>query len=235
MKEERAFATVSQSDQYAAQGFMARVYRWMALGLLATAAVAYYTMHTESVMRAVFGNGAAPLIILIVAELGIVFYLSSRVMSINPSTAGVLFFVYAALNGLTIAPILFIYTRESVSSAFFTTAAMFGAMSVYGSVTKRDLSGWGGFLLMGLVGIIIASVVNMFLKDSRTDLVISIFAVFIFTGLTAYDTNKLRNMAASSGISEEGLASFAVFGALQLYLDFINIFIHLLRIFGKRR
>ncbi|MDR1917196.1 MAG: Bax inhibitor-1/YccA family protein [Synergistaceae bacterium] len=235
MNEQKTYISVLQGDQVVVQEFMTRVYRWMMLGLFATALVAYYVMHTTSLFEAVFGNGAVPIIVLMVAELGIVFYLSSRIMSLSPTTASVLFFIYAALNGVTIAPILYIYTTESVSSAFFTTAAMFGAMSVYGTVTKRDLSNWGSFLMMGLIGIIVASVVNIFLKDSRTDLVISIMAVLIFTGLTAYDTNKLRNIAASSGMGKEALASYALVGALSLYLDFVNIFIYLLRIFGKRR
>ncbi|MDR0648540.1 MAG: Bax inhibitor-1/YccA family protein, partial [Synergistaceae bacterium] len=169
------------------------------------------------------------------AELGIVFYLSSRIAKLSPATASALFFVYSALNGLTIAPILLVYTGSSVASAFLSTAGMFGAMSVYGTVTKRDLSGWRSFLTMGLIGLVIASVINIFFASERAGLVIAIMGVFVFTGLTAYDTYKIRAMASGVIGDDEASGKFAVLGALTLYLDFINMFIFILRIFGKRR
>jgi FtsH-binding integral membrane protein len=149
--------------------------------------------------------------------------------------ASALFFVYSGLNGLTIAPLLLIYTQESVAQAFFISAGLFGTMSVYGAVTKRDLTGFGDFLGMGVIGLLIAIVANMFIGGEKMSLVISIMAVLIFTGLAAYDTFKWRRVAAASGYGDEVMQSVAVAAALEMYLDFINIFIHLLRIMGKRK
>jgi FtsH-binding integral membrane protein len=230
--ESRRF---SSAGDIAAQGFMTRVYMWMAFGLAGTAAVSYYASTSASFLNMMFGRGIMPFSILVAIELGIVFYLSARVASMSPTKAGALFFVYAVLNGLTIAPILSAYTNESISSAFLTSAGMFGAMSVYGTVTKKDLSGWGSFLFMGLIGLIAASLINMFVGSEKTSMVISIMGVFIFTGLTAYDTQKLRVMASSVAGDETTAGKYAVLGALTLYLDFINMFLFILRIFGKRR
>jgi FtsH-binding integral membrane protein len=216
-------------------GFMQKVYLWMMFGLAVTGAVAYYVMHSPSAIGMLFGNGMGVFIVLAVAEIGIVVYLSARVMKMNPSTASVLFFVYSALNGVTLAPLLYSYTGQSVSQAFFISAGLFGGMSAYGFVTKRDLSSWGSFLMMGLWGIIIASVVNIFIGSYKTELIISIIAVIVFTGLAAYDTFKLRRLAAEGGFGDEVRDNFAVLGALSLYLDFINIFIRLLFILGKRK
>jgi FtsH-binding integral membrane protein len=207
----------------------------MALGLAATGAVAYYASTSMAVRRVLFGNGFVPLIVLSVAEIGIVFFLSAKALTLNPTTASALFFVYSVLNGFTIAPIFLLYTGESISTAFFSSAAVFGSMSVYGTVTKRDLSSWGSFLSMGLWGIIIALAINMFVGNLKADLVISIMAVIVFTGLAAYDTFKLRKIAAEGGFGEDKRDSVAVLGALILYLDFINMFLHLLRLMGKRR
>jgi FtsH-binding integral membrane protein len=214
---------------------MTKVYMWMGLGLLTTAAVSYYAATSEQVIYFLFGRSITPFLILAAAELGIVFFLSSRIAKMSQATASALFFVYSALNGLTIAPLLLVYTGSSVASAFLSTAGMFGAMSVYGTVTKRDLSGWGSFLMMGLIGLVIASVANIFFASERASLVIAIMGVFIFTGLTAYDTFKIRAMASGVSGDDESAGKFAVLGALTLYLDFINMFIFLLRIFGKRR
>jgi FtsH-binding integral membrane protein len=232
--KEKSYESVSGRSDVFAQGFMQRVYLWMTIGLAVTGAVSYYVSTSETILTALFGNGVFPIIALVVVELGLVFYLSARVMTLNPSTASALFFVYSALNGLTIAPIFLIYTSESISSTFFISAGVFGGMCVYGSVTKRDLSEWGSFLIMGLWGIIIASLVNMFIGSEKTSLVISIMAVIIFTGLTAFDTQKLRRIAAE-GYGEDVRDNLAVLGALTLYLDFINIFLHLLRLMGKRK
>jgi len=232
---ERSFESVDSGSRVLAQGFMNRVYVWMTLGLAVTGAVSYFVTTSPSILMALFGNGMVPIIVLAVAELGIVFYLSRKVMTLNPATASMLFFVYAALNGLTLSPIFLVYTSESITSTFFITAAVFGSMSVYGSVTKRDLSGLGSFLGMGLFGLVIAMLVNMFLRSEKTSYVISIMAVIIFTGLAAYDTFKLRKMASEGGFDDGARDNLAVLGALMLYLDFVNIFIHLLRIMGKRR
>ncbi|MDR1884897.1 MAG: Bax inhibitor-1/YccA family protein [Synergistaceae bacterium] len=233
MNEPRTYSSVSNAGDVLAQGFMTKVYAWMMLGLIITGGAAYVTSTSETLLSALIGRWT--FIILAIAEVGIVIYLSSRIMTMNPTTASVMFFVYALLNGLTLTPIMLIYTRESISTAFFTTAAMFGAMSVYGTVTKRDLSSWGSFLMMGLVGLLVALLINMFVGSSRAELVISIMGVIIFTGLTAYDTNRIRAMAREMRAGDDVRSNMAVMGALKLYLDFINMFLFLLRIFGKRR
>ncbi|MDR1020745.1 MAG: Bax inhibitor-1/YccA family protein [Synergistaceae bacterium] len=233
--QDYEYKKVSAAGDIALQGLMTKVYMWMGLGLLTTAAVSYYAASSGQVIYFLIGRSITPFLILAVAELGIVFFLSSRIAKMSQATASALFFVYSALNGLTIAPLLLVYTGSSVASAFFSTAGMFGAMSVYGTVTKRDLSGWGSFLMMGLIGLVIASVANIFFASERTSLVIAIMGVFIFTGLTAYDTFKIRAMASGVPGDDESAGKFAVLGALTLYLDFINMFIFLLRIFGKRR
>lgn len=218
-----------------AQGFMTKVYLWMTFGLLMTAGVSYYASTSQQLLYLLFGRGMVPFIVLAVVEIGIVIYLSAKIMTLNPTTASVLFFTYAALNGLTLAPIFLVYTDEAIYSAFLTSSLMFGAMSVYGTVTKRDLTGWGSFLMMGVIGLIIAGLINMFVLSAKADLVISIMGVIIFTGLTAYDTQKLRRMANELA-DDDGLRSnFAVLGALSLYLDFVNMFLYLLRIFGRRK
>jgi FtsH-binding integral membrane protein len=235
MDEGRIVNRVSERSSALSQGFMGRVYLWMTLGLAATGAMAYFVASSPAALDALFGRSIWPLAVIWIAELGIVFYLSARVMTLSPATASTMFFVYSVLNGLSLAPIFLVYTGESISTAFFVSAAMFGGMSLYGTVTKRDLSGWGSFLTMGLVGIVIAMVVNMFVGSFRADLVISIIGVIVFTGLAAYDTNKLRRMAAEGGLGEEAGQNLAVLGALTLYLDFVNLFLFLLRIFNRRK
>jgi FtsH-binding integral membrane protein len=215
---------------------MRRVYVWMMLGLVVTGCMAYFAVTSEAVFNALFvSHGMVPFFVLCAVELGIVFFLSARVTSLAPATASALFFVYSGLNGLTVAPLLLIYAQESVAQAFFISAGLFGTMSVYGAVTKRDLTEFGDFLRMGLIGLLIAIVANIFIGGERMSMVISIMAVLIFTGLAAYDSFKWRGIAAASGHGDEVMQSVAVVAALEMYLDFINIFIHLLRIMGKRR
>jgi FtsH-binding integral membrane protein len=228
---ERDVIDISSRTGLVAQGFMQRIYGWMTLGLLVTAGVSYLVTTSPALLGALFGGGIAPFMILVFAEFGIVVYLSARVHTMNPSTASVLFFIYSALNGVTLAPIFLIYTGESVATAFFVTAGLFGGMSAYGAMTKRDLTDFGSFLGMGVFGLLIAMLVNMFLRSEMTSYVISGLAVIIFTGLSAYDTWVLRRMAAEGRMTD----NYAVLGALKLYLDFITIFVHLLRLFGKRR
>jgi FtsH-binding integral membrane protein len=235
IEREKYYTPEASRTAQAVAGFMRRVYGWMMLGLVVTGCVAYLTFTSETVQNVLFSRGMVPFIVLCVAELGIVFFLSAKVTSLAPATASALFFVYSALNGLTIAPLLFYYTEKSVAEAFFISAGLFGAMSVYGTVTKRDLTGFGDFLGMGLIGLLIAIVANIFIGGERMSLVISIMAVLIFTGLAAYDTFKWRRIAAAGGHGDEVMQSVAVAAALEMYLDFINIFIHLLRIMGKRR
>jgi FtsH-binding integral membrane protein len=168
---------------------------------------------------------------LIIAELGLVVALSAAAHRLSAAAAGGLFLLYSALNGATLSVVLLAYTGTSVATAFVTTAGAFGAMSVFATVTRRDLSGWSSFLMMGLVGIVIASVVNAFVRSSAMSFVVSCAAVVVFTGLAAYDTQKLRALARAGG----GTAAMPVHGALSLYLDFVNLFLALLRLFGQRR
>jgi hypothetical protein len=210
--------------------FMAAVYRWMTLGLLVTSGVAFYVATSESALQAIFGNRMV-FWGLIIAQFGLVIALSAAVNKLSAGVAGALFLLYSALTGATLSVVLLAYTGASVASAFAVTAGTFLAMSVYGTVTKRDLTSWSTFLFMGLIGIVIASVVNIFTKSGMVSWVISAAAVVVFTGLTAYDTQRLRRMAAA-GV---GVAALPVNGALALYLDFINLFLSLLNLFGGRR
>jgi hypothetical protein len=210
--------------------FMAAVYRWMTLGLLVTSGVAFYVATSESALQAIFGNRMV-FWGLVIAQFGLVIALSAAVNKLSAGVAGALFLLYSALTGATLSVVLLAYTGASVASAFAVTAGTFLAMSVYGTVTKRDLTSWSTFLFMGLIGIVIASVVNIFTKSGMVSWVISAAAVVVFTGLTAYDTQRLRRMAAA-GV---GVAALPVNGALALYLDFINLFLSLLNLFGGRR
>ncbi len=226
--------TVAQARQEASTVFLAKVFNWMAVGLGLTGIVAYLTASTGLALSIV----QSPMfMILFFAELGLVFYLSARIEKIQAGTATALFLGYSVLNGLTLSAIFLAYTRASIGGTFLITAGMFGAMAVYGMVTKRDLSGMGSFLFMGLIGIILASVVNIFLKSSSLYWTISVIGVFVFVGLTAWDVQKIKNMG-EQGIMEQGEVAIrkgAIIGALALYLDFINLFLMLLRFFGGSR
>jgi len=226
--------TVAQARQEASTVFLAKVFNWMAIGLGLTGLIAYFTAQTGLATAIV----ATPLFfILILGELGMVFYLSARIDKIQPGTATGLFVGYAVLNGLTLSAVFLAYTKASIGGTFLITAGMFGAMAVYGMVTKRDLSGLGSFMFMGLIGIILASIVNIFLKSSSLYWAISVIGVLVFVGLTAYDVQKIKNMG-EQGIMEQGEVAIrkgAILGALALYLDFINLFLMLLRIFGGAR
>lgn len=215
------------------QSFFMQVYGWMTSGLLATGILAYYTASSPFLLSLIFGNKLV-FYGLILANLGIVFGLSRSVRSLSATAASFLFFLYAALNGLTLASIFLLYTHESVAAVFFITAGTFGATAAYGYATKTDLSKWGSILFMALIGLIIASLVNMFLQSPAMMWALTYAGVLIFVGLTAYDTQRLKQMAYSLD-DEETVGRFAVLGALTLYLDFINLFLYLLRIFGRRR
>jgi len=216
------------------QRFMVRVYNWMGAGLAMTGGVSWYVSTSETILNLLITQ---PILFfgLLIAELGLVFYLAARVMQMDVGQAMGVFFLYAGLNGVTLAPLFLLYTTASLASTFFVTAGMFGAMSFYGYTTKKDLTSWGGFLFMGLIGIIIASVVNMFLHNSMLYWIISYAGVLIFVGLTAYDTQKIKetNILGNEGTDED--TKEAIRGALTLYLDFINLFLMLLRIMGTRR
>jgi hypothetical protein len=210
--------------------FMAAVYRWMTLGLGVTALVAFAVASSEAALRLVFANRLV-FLGLVVAELALVVGISAAVNRLSAAAAGGLFLAYSALNGATLSVVLLLYTGTSVALAFVTAAAVFGVMSVYGTVTRRDLTSWGSFLFMGLLGVVIASLVNLFLHSSMVSWVVSCMGVIVFTGLAAYDTQKLRAFARAGG----GAAALPVQGALSLYLDFVNLFLSLLRLLGDRR
>jgi uncharacterized protein len=214
--------------------FIRRVYNWMGLGLALTALVAYYTAASPSLTRLIFGNQLI-FFALIIGELALVFGLSAAIDRLQPGTATLMFFVYAGLNGLTLAVIFLAYTQSSIANAFFVTAGTFGITSLYGYTTKRDLTSWGSFFFMGLVGIILASVVNLFLQSEAIYWVTTYIGVIVFVGLTAYDTQAIKNMAAAGFADAASETKAAVIGALKLYLDFINLFLMLLRIMGDRR
>lgn len=215
--------------------FLAKVFNWMALGLGLTGLTAFFVAHSETAIQIFLVN---PMMRwgIILGELGLVFYLSARIQKISHQAATGLFFLYSVLNGITLAVILLIYTATSVAATFFITAGMFGAMAVYGLVTKKDLSSMGSFMIMGLIGMILASLVNIFMQSSMMSWVISGIGVIIFTGLTAYDVQKITKIGGS-GIMNSGEAAIrkgAIMGALALYLDFINLFLSLLHFLGNR-
>jgi len=227
------------------RSYMLKVYNYMSTGVLLTGIVALLTFKMSVVTsadgsivalteigNAVYLSGLKWIIML--APLGIVFYMSFGINKMSASKAQTTFWIFAGLMGLSLSSILLVYTGLSVTRVFFITSATFGAMSIYGYTTKRDLTKLGSFLMMGLIGIIIASLVNIFLKSSMMYFVISILGVLIFVGLTAYDTQKIKNMYVASD-SGELIGKKAIMGALTLYLDFINLFIMLLRLFGQRR
>jgi FtsH-binding integral membrane protein len=208
----------------------------MGIGLALTGFVAYYVSTNEAIIRLVFGNTFI-FFGLLIAELALVFAISGMVQRMSAGTATALFVLYSALNGVTLSFIFLVYARASIVSTFFICAGTFAACSIYGWSTKRDLTSLGGFLLMGLFGIIIATVVNMFIRSSGMSMIISYIGVLVFVGLTAYDTQKIKNMALTqpAGLDGAVMRKGAILGALSLYLDFINLFLMLLRIFGQSR
>jgi hypothetical protein len=214
--------------------FLPKVYGWMTAGLALTALAALFTLSSESLLTLVFGNRLV-FYGLIIGELGLVIALSAAINRISAATATLLFLLYSALNGVTFASIFLVYTRSSIASTFMVASGTFAAMSLYGYVTKRDLTGWGSFLFMGLIGIIIASVVNIFLHSEMITWIVSYLGVFIFVGLTAYDTQKLKRIGQSGFADAESRRKASILGALTLYLDFINLFLMLLRVMGNRR
>ena len=214
--------------------FMQKVYLWMTFALTLTGFVAYLTTQSEFLLELIFSSSFG-FIGLILVELALVFWISSGIQRMSSNMAIGLFLLYSVLNGLTLSVLLIAYTGASVASTFFITAGMFGAMSVYGYTTKQDLSSWGNLLFMALIGLILASVVNIFLQSSGLYWLISYIGVLVFVGLTAYDTQKIKQLAAQVIVESEEGRKVAILGALTLYLDFINMFIFMLRILGNRR
>lgn len=218
--------------------FMSKVYSWMSAALLITGFVAWWAATTPAFLNLLYPpqGGINKLMFygLIGAEFGLVIWLSARIHKMTSEKASLLFVLYAVLNGLTMSTIFLMYTSSSIASTFFITAGTFGAMSFYGYTTKKDLTSWGNLLFMALIGLIIATVVNMFLKSSMLYYILNYVGVLVFVGLTAYDTQKIKRMAANMN-SEEDAKKGAVIGALTLYLDFVNLFLYLLRLFGDRK
>jgi FtsH-binding integral membrane protein len=225
-------STVFQRDQASVQTeFIRRVYNWMALGLALTAITALFAINS-GLIYSLLSPGV--MLVLILGELGLVIALSAAIGRLQSSTAIFMFFAYAFLNGLTLSTIFLVYTKASIANTFFVTAGTFAAMSVYGYTTKRDLTSMGSFLMMGLIGIIIASFVNFFFRSPAFYWLITYGGIAIFVGLTAYDAQKIKEMAYAGFSGSEEERKGAVIGALRLYLDFINLFLLLLRLFGRR-
>lgn len=214
--------------------YLTKVYNWMAIALLFTGLTAYFTAGSEQLLQAIFGNKIL-FFGLIIAEIALVGYISARIQKLTTTNATLLFLLYSVLNGLTLSIIFIAYTSASISSTFLITAGTFGAMSLYGYFTKKDLTKIGNIAFMALIGIIIASVVNFFMQSSVMSLIVSYLGVLIFVALTAYDTQKLKRIAMNGFHNEESMEKSAILGALTLYLDFINLFLFLLRIFGDRK
>ncbi len=217
-------------------GVMTRVYLWMTAALFLTAGAAFLTVSSPTLLSLIFGNSVA-IWVLFIAELGLVMGVSAGINSLSPRTATLLFLLYAIINGLTLSVIFFAYELGTIAQAFAASALTFGAMSIFGITTKKDLSGLGGILFMALIGLIIASVINAFWANSTMDAIITYAGVFLFVGLTAYDTQKIKTMISAVEYSNDVAMSrkVAILGALTLYLDFINLFLYILRLFGRRR
>lgn len=224
--------TTSAAIDMGLRAYMLKVYNYMASGLALTGIVAMLTANSETLLQAIFGTPLAWVVML--APLGFVFALSFGVQKMKLSTVQTLFWAFSVVMGLSMASIFLMYTQASIARVFFITAATFASMSLYGYTTKRDLSGWGSFLFMGLIGIIIASIVNIFLQSSALQFVVSVIGVLVFVGLTAYDTQKIKSIYAATDSAVVSTKK-AIMGALNLYLDFINLFLMLLRLFAERR
>jgi FtsH-binding integral membrane protein len=212
--------------------FLSKVYGWMFLGLLVTAGTAVVVASSPALIETLILNRIL-FWGLLIAQLGVVFYLSARVNKVSPVTAAVLFMLYSGMVGITSSVIFLIYTGASIVSAFVIAGGMFGAMAVFGSLTKRSLAGVGQFMFMGLIGLILASVVSIFWFNDVLMFVINVVGVLVFTGLTAWDAQRLKQMAVA--LPDGRVGSYAVVGALSLYLDFINLFFFILRLMGGRR
>jgi FtsH-binding integral membrane protein len=232
MTPASAFTTDTVASAERVTAFLRKVYGWMFVGLGVTASVAFVVAGSPSLVKAIYSN---PIVFfgLIIAEFGAVIFLSARVQKLSPGTAAALFVGYSALNGLTLSMILLVYTGASIASTFVVTAGMFGALALFGTVTKRSLAGVGQFAFMGLIGVILASLVGMFWHSAGLQFGISIIGVIVFTALTAWDAQRLKLWATALPDGQTG--SYAVVGALSLYLDFINLFLFLLRFLGNRR
>ena len=237
-RDIQPYETMTREEQLgmsaAFPALMRKVYVWMAMALAITAITAYGVAASPALTNLIFSSKVV-FFGLIIAELILVFWVSARIEKLSLTTATLMFILYSVLNGATLATIFLAYSPEIITKTFFVTAGTFGAMAVYGYFTKSDLSSWGKLLIMAVIGLIIAGVVNMFLKSSMMDLVVSVLGVLIFVGLTAYDSQKIKRMLAMQTDMGETAQKVALMGALSLYLDFINLFLYLLRLFGRER
>src|SRR6478736_1102418 len=241
----RGQATIADTMDTGLRAHMLRVYNYMTGALALTGIVAYVVANSPPLLNAFYretmtsgGVALSPTLlgwVVMLAPVAMVFFLSFRIMQMSQAAAQATFWTYAALTGASLASILIVYTGASVALTFFVTAATFGTMSLYGYTTKRDLTGFGNFLFMGLIGILLASLANFFFKSAAIDFVISVLGVLIFTGLTAWDTQKIKNTYYAVGGDTAVAGKAAIMGALSLYLDFLNIFLFLLRFLGNRR
>lgn len=225
--------SLQQANEKITQRFITAVYGWMVAALAISGIVAFAVFNNRALATFIFGSRFT-FMGLIIAELALVFILSAGIRKMSFTAAAASFVIYSIINGLTLSVVLFIYTGTSIARIFVITALMFGAMSVYGATTKNNLQSAGKYLMMALTGLIIASIVNWLMRSSSLDWLISFVGVGVFTGLTAYDTQKITQ-AARYAQDNENFKKVAIIGALELYLDFVNIFLDLLRLFGKRR
>lgn len=228
-------ASASKAHEYdeGLRSYMMQVYSYMTFALILTGLIAFGVANSKVVLSAVFGT---PLHFLVMfAPIGVVLYLSLRINTLSFKQAQSWFWFYSALMGVSLASIFIVYTGLSVARVFFVTAGTFGAMSIYGYTTKRDLTAFGSFLIMGMIGIFFASIVNIFIQSSAMYFIVSVLGVIIFTGLTAYDTQRIKAVYYSVSGDKEALGKAAILGALNLYIDFINLMIMLLNLMGERR
>lgn len=236
MRNEIEFQNqVIQSVNTAYRTLMGKVYLWMTLALAVTGLTSLYVASSPGLVQSIFASRGT-FWLLVIAELALVFILSARIMKMSFSTAGIMFALYSVLNGITMSFIFIAYTSTSIATAFFVTAGMFAAMSFIGFVTKKDLSSFSSFFTMALIGLIIASVVNIFLNSSVMYWIITYVGVLLFVGLTAYDTQKIKQMLIEYGDEvNDSTQKLALIGSLSLYLDFINLFLYILRLFGNNK
>lgn len=239
MSDLRSFEQVNNGSRQSsttsavASELINKVFLWMTIGLALTGTTAIWVADNTPLIESLIGG---PMMVLFFIQLGLVFWLSARVMHMQASTATIVFLAYSLLTGVTLAPIFLVYTASSIGMTFIVTAGTFGVMATYGMITKTDLTRIGNILFMALIGIIIASIVNIFLGSSMMDLIISGIGVLVFTGLTAYDAQKIKDMSYQlQGQDSDVQTKAAIIGALSLYLDFINLFLMLLRFLGNRR
>lgn len=226
--------SVLQNTQARANGLLKHVYGYMFVGLLLTSVFSFLVSQSSRAVAFIYSNPFVT-IILCVAELALVFYLSARIERISMRSAQLCFFAYSILTGVTLSSVFLVYTGASIAKAFVTTCLMFGGLTVYAGVTKRNIASWGTYLMMGLWGIIIAGAINMFFGFRSVDLMISVLGVIVFLGLTVYDTKRVLDMNREYGseMTEDEYVKLGVIGALNLYLDFLNIFLYLLRLFSS--